>query len=394
LYVWRRPFRLLTADRGTGSDSDQTNVQNVSSAEQSEQNSTSSRQWDWAGQLARTTSWDSQVDEHWCVVTPFKDRWDLLETFISYYHQVWGVRAFCFVVGYSEPQNLEKMMSRLCRVVGQGAIVNASKRLHPTNPMPKLMEDPVWVQIAPSGESTKAGGEAITIFLLTYGTTKCTSHDSEWRPLLKELNALVHAHLPTTLDRILAVDSDEYLYHARVSDVKARSACLFHFLDHVPQAKFSLRNDMRWCVQPWYYAAHRIGPIHRTYAMDRSLSHWCKVFDFTREGFCKRGYGWEHLPLTNVSLDGTVCTQFDQLCASSRRASNTVSADSVLESSCICFHLAVLDKEFWISHKLESGYTDCNHNIRGEFDELYLQPKFPTLINNTLKDYWRNAEVG
>lgn len=70
-----------------------------------------------------------------------------------------------------------------------------------------------------------------------------------------------------------------------------------------------------------------------------------QVFDFTREGFCKRGYGWEHLPLTNVSLDGTVCTQFDQLCASSRRASNTVSADSVLESSCICFHLAVLDKE-------------------------------------------------
>lgn len=27
LYVWRRPFRLLTADRGTGSDSDQTDVQ-------------------------------------------------------------------------------------------------------------------------------------------------------------------------------------------------------------------------------------------------------------------------------------------------------------------------------------------------------------------------------
>ena len=65
--------------------------------------------------------------------------------------------------------------------------------------------------------------------------------------------------------------------------VQAASAHLFHFVDVVPQRRFSLAAPLRWCVQPWYYATHRLGPIHRSFQLDRTLAHWCKLFDWTRE---------------------------------------------------------------------------------------------------------------
>jgi hypothetical protein len=42
----------------------------------------------------------------------------------------------------------------------------------------------------------------------------------------------------------------------------------------------------------------------------------------------------------------------------------TAEQAAALEGTSVCYHLAVLDEAFWRSHKLESGYSDCNHNIR------------------------------
>jgi hypothetical protein len=55
------------------------------------------------------------------------------------------------------------------------------------------------------------------VYVLAYRTSQHTAHDKEWRPLLHRLNTLVHALLPPQYDRVMAVDSDEYLCVPRCS---------------------------------------------------------------------------------------------------------------------------------------------------------------------------------
>ena len=113
------------------------------------------------------------VVQRWCVVTPFKDRWDLMETFVHWYQQVsvtpgahvvmwarvgprcvgsppterggvrlcvgqvWGVQTFCVLMGYTRPQRLDSVLRRLLTVGGgKGWSVTAL----PQHTLPGLLE--------------------------------------------------------------------------------------------------------------------------------------------------------------------------------------------------------------------------------------------------------------
>jgi len=80
------------------------------------------------------------------------------------------------------------------------------------------------------------------------------------------------------------------------------------------------------------------------------------------------------------------------MCAALPRASSSAPAGQLrhvppevataLDGESLCYHLAVLDEAFWRSHKLESGYSDCNHNIRCVVKALHLME---ALENNSTK---------
>jgi hypothetical protein len=150
------------------------------------------------------------------VVTPFKDRWDLLETFLHWYEHVWGVRTVCVLMGYTQPHHLQSTLQRLQTVGafrGWTARSLGGRRLSGSHTLSAgLLEGAMWYEsVVNENDAQQEDGRGWRVYVLAYRTSQHTAHDTQWRPLFRELNALVHAQLPAQLDRIMAVDSDEYL---------------------------------------------------------------------------------------------------------------------------------------------------------------------------------------
>jgi hypothetical protein len=151
--------------------------------------------------------------QRWCVVTPFKDRWDLLETFLHWYKHVWGVRTVCVLMGYTQPHHLQSTLQRL-QTVGAFRGWTARSLGGRRHTLPAgLLDGAMWYESVVNEDDTQEeeDGGGWRVYVLAYRTSRHTAHDTQWRPLFRELNALVHAQLPAQLDRIMAVDSDEYL---------------------------------------------------------------------------------------------------------------------------------------------------------------------------------------
>jgi hypothetical protein len=109
--------------------------------------------------------------------------------------------------------------------------------------------------------------ESSNIITLEYNSDNNST--SQWHDLKQIFFSIIKTHFNKT--PTLFTDCDELLFCKNINQALRNGYIKTHFFEHVPKQDFSLREDMLWSVQPWFYREQALGNV--------AVSHRdCKIF--------------------------------------------------------------------------------------------------------------------
>jgi len=309
----------------------------------------------------------------WALISTYKIYEDpnascrFLETFLNFYRQRWGITKFVLLFGI--PHSVDKSCFRSIEnrllALEQNRIVSIQNL--GVDKLPYLNQCTLNRNLSECDPS---------IDYLVYETSYST-RGMDWYSTQKRLYQFVDNYLGSNYNRILNVDSDEFLCYDYPNNpnvnelVKER----FHFVDFVSSQSFDSKQDLRWCVQPWYF---RKGLPKEEFEADGIHHGLCKTFRFRRRHFKANSYH------SGASKKGDSCNMI-----------STNHFEKVTGN--ICFHLNVLDREHYMKVKarlftrMHTGATfgKTDSELEAIFERYYLNTgDYPVITDNFLKKYW------
>ena len=57
-----------------------------------------------------------------CVITTFKDKFEMMEFFVNYYSRYWKIKKFVFAMGYTDTRYASDIKSRIARITGSAPL--------------------------------------------------------------------------------------------------------------------------------------------------------------------------------------------------------------------------------------------------------------------------------
>ena len=303
------------------------------------------------------------IKPSWCLITTYKNNFEVMEAYVNFYAQFWGIRKFYFLIG-NTGRSLDGPLQRI-ETLNKSSNVLIETEVFDTD---EFIKPSMWSQ-------QKLG-------------------------FLTKLDK----RIPSDVTHVLNVDNDEFLYVHDMDQVDHQEALHFHFVEMLPQNHFSIENDLLWSLQGWFYRINFFRNADPTQLslnikpkeielldkdVPRSLSplpplqlthKWCKRIFFRRENILS---SWVHLD------GGPICEQMRQL-------EDPSAILALLRSSYFCYHMGVLDPAYfaqakpkWINPYTGHVKTQAGDFSTSVFDEYYSQTESFTFTDNFLKAYWK-----
>ena len=292
-------------------------------------------------------------EHNWACFTTYKlidggaERFRLMEPFLNYYSKYWGIKRFVLFIGVVEGVKIDSITERI------------------------------------KGFSDSDG---LHISVHAYKTPR-NIRTGEWtskkRVIFKHVDKKI---LEPEYNRVLNIDSDEFIRVPKQLEPNRETICT-HMIEYVPNEIFDLSKDMRWCVQPFYYRV-KYSIIKKSRKFSNLIGHaGCKVYYVKRKRVLNP---WEHSG--KKAPKGRACKD---LCNEQYTEEEVV---DILNKNNICYHMAVLDKNFYIKDKsvlFVESQTDQTHKqsikeLERIYNDYYSSPNKMVLVDNFLKTYWRN----
>ena len=289
-----------------------------------------------------------------CLITTFKDRFELMEFFVNYYSRYWKIRKFVFLMGYTGLRDVELIKERIARIAPHTA---ASDSIIIPDRAEADMSEIVYAKAAGN-----RGG--VSIDLLRYRHPRYVEVRKFNDVALPLARKIALAHLDAKYSRIFLTDNDEFYYSPSPGATLLKGWEIFHFMEYVPHDSFSADKDWRWCVQGWYH-----NPRLKEVFKKGLFCRHCKYLKFAR-AHCRFGH-------CGNNEGGGSC----------RDIRSTPAAKLNLLKEDVCFHLSVRGKEELAADKLQQGYVTSESNFREEA-VLFKEPPFPVITENFLKKYY------
>lgn len=306
--------------------------------------------------------------DKWCVITTYKNNFELMEAFVGFYRRQWGIRRFYFLIG----------------ITGS--------------------HDPI-----PTGRINRLGEVCdAEIYTLTFSTRDIIPRHvwgAQKRQYFTELNSVI----PEQYTRVLNIDNDEFYSVQRASSLDESPELHFHVVEFIPNETLHRSAPLRWSLQGWFYRANFfrrvdvaevrafISPAELA-LLERDLPHndesslqithqWCKVVRFDRKQILTP---WAHAD------GGPLCSAIQQLGSAEEMV-------ALLHANHLCYHVGVLDRQHLLHVKPKwlntaTGYTRTQtgdlRNGRDLFRLYYDELPARTFEDERLRPYWEMAPCG
>lgn len=306
--------------------------------------------------------------DNWCLITTYKDNFDFMESFVKYYNQEWGIKKFYFIIGITKKSFPEKIIKRIQKL-NRGPLLNIEYILFNTN---EIVSESLW------------------------GKQK------------KKYFSILNKSIPDKYYKFLNIDNDEFYYVKNKNILKDREELHFHFVEFVPREIFDLMHDFRWSLQGWFYRVNSFKDkenvvvkkqirLNELLKIKRDMTEkngatplnnithqWCKVINFKRKNI---------MNCLRHEDGGNLCMKIKKI----KKTSNIL---NLLKANYFCYHLAILDKDYFINkkpkwlnprtNKIKHQAGDINTNIEDYFKMYYTHTNVYTFKDNFLKKFWDN----
>lgn len=280
-------------------------------------------------------------------------------TFINFYRKEWNVKKEIILIGI--PQEIINSDTSI-----QDFLINKIGKI---SNLRTLKSEKIEGINRPHINNVVYYSTEQTDFIL-YITDTQTNYSS-WNEIKTILFSICKSRLVNNIDRVINIDNDEFLVKGRGEKQELKTS--FHFLESVPPdigKSFNINEDMKWCVQPWYY---RHSWKNNKY--NGNIEHnGCKLYSFNKEDTCSP---WNHTNGNNIH-----CEQFDI---------------KDIEKFNVAYHLSCLDYEYYLKVKTKNfkesqtdeTYLKQEAEIKNTYKKYYSNTKeYPVVINNFLRTYW------
>ena len=274
---------------------------------------------------------------NWFIVTFYKNNLELMEPFVRFYLEIWGVKKFYFLITITD-QDIGPYLNRI-RDLNLELDVNIEY---------------FTIQIKP----------IITV--------------NEWGKIKRSFLSHLQEVAPAQYTKVLCIDHDEFYYISNKSIVENTPELHFHFLEFIPHENFNPKKDFTWSLQGWFYRVNYFSQSSdnerklfmspdefRKFEIDilkynknkprpRRVTHqWCKLISFDRD---KMQYPWEHQD------GGSLCRKLEKM-----NDINTIK--STLRENYFCFHIGVSDRQYFLEKKTR-WINPVNNNITMQVGDI------------------------
>lgn len=285
--------------------------------------------------------------DNWFIITFYKNNFELLDPFIRFYLEHWGIKKFFFLITVTD-QDIELYLKR---IMDLNSALDISIECHVIHTRP-----------------------IITV--------------NEWGQIKRNFFAYLQEIVPPQYTKVLSIDHDEFYYIVDKSMLKNVEELHFHFLEFIPHERFASNKDFIWSLQGWFYRVNyfsqlsrdnrvlNIDPIEltafendilkRTGKLTDKITHqWCKLVRFDR---AKMMYPWDH-------------QDRGSLCNALKKIHDTDVIKKMLHENYFCFHIGVLDRQYFlnkktrwinpINNRITMQVGDITGNQNDYFDKYY-----------------------
>lgn len=291
------------------------------------------------------------MDNNFLIITSFKNKWDYFNLFVNYYNKEWFCSNFYINFGYSSIDYLILFFEKL--KIDKNDINNYLKSYKNFHYKLSLGD--------------------IEVIFYCYLTNEFGS-PNEWNKTKNEIFNIADKKIDIKFNRILNIDSDEYLQTMDINSILNGeiNEKVFHFVEYIPNRNiFSLDSDMNWCTQGWYYSIIGKGSSD-------IITNGNKLYYFNRSDIKNP---WIHVnKMKNCKAEIEIY------------GDNDLEINDIINNNDICFHFSTPDEESLLyrfkNFKNGNGKFNGSH-IPSNFD-FYLDPSeyYPVFINNKLKKYF------
>ena len=326
----------------------------------------------------------------WCVITTHKENYSLLSAFVSFYRRHYGIGNFlllCGLTGCRTHASLKELIASKAKARAAGedkAEVTRQRR---------ALTVSTFI------------GDGFTLWAASYAAADFTS-EVAFHNLKVELHQWADGFLPSTITRVLAPDSDEFLHVKDPRSLEGLDRQGFHFVDVIPSATWPPER-LRFSLQGWYYrrqAQPRFrygGKLAWTLAkaIGRALDHGgCKTFFFDRARL-KDYTLWHHGTKDSACSCEAVNQHLDQ----------PERCGEILRDTACGYHLAMTCQQHFLAERLrlfsrlqtdlkkrpvhdsqQSPETTDQQLAVKTFDRFMRVCRFPTFNDDSLLPYLRD----
>ena len=302
------------------------------------------------------------IRSSWCLITAYKNNFEVMEAYVNFYAQTWGIKKFYFLIG-NTGRSLDGPLQRI-EALNKVSNVSIETEIFNTDEIIKL---------------------------------------STWAQQKLDFLTRLDKCIPSDVTHVLNIDNDEFLYVHDMKQVDVQEALHFHFVELLPQNPFSIENDLMWSLQGWFYRINffrnadptqlslnikpkeielldKDVPRWMTPLPPLQLTHkWCKLVFFRREKILS---SWVHLD------GGPICEQMRQM-------EDPSAILALLRGSYFCYHMGILDPAYfeqakpkWINPYNGHVRTQAGDFSTNAFEEYYSKTGSFTFTDNSLKACW------
>lgn len=254
---------------------------------------------------------------NWFIITFYKNNFELMEPFVRFYVEHWGIKKFYFLITIIN-HDIELYLKRI-KALNSTLDISIEYYIIHTRPI-------------------------ITV--------------NEWGYIKRNFFAYLQEIVPSQYTKVLSIDHDEFYYIVDKLILKNVEELHFHFLEFIPHERFDSKKDFIWSLQGWFYRINyfmqssreernSIMSLDELRKLERDIlendgnisgritHQWCKLIRFNRH---KMLYPWDH-------QDG------GYLCEKLKRTYDVNAIKDILYKNYFCFHIGVPDRRYFIEKK-------------------------------------------